>query len=276
MPELPEVETFCQFLLPKLKNKSIKEVEVYWKKLIKKPQNKAIFREKLLNEKFLTIKRRGKYILFFLQKYVLVVHLRMEGRFFFAKAGELNPEPANCLCKFFLSEGSCLYYVDSRHFGTFHLEKKQNYFNNSGLKKLGVEPFSDQLDEEYLLKHWQKRKINVKSALLEQTVIVGIGNIYACEILFLSKIWPYKKVNELSKKELKTIIENCQKIMKEAIKLKGTTIHTFSVDNKKGLYFNELKVYGRAQKPCFICNLSISKEKINGRGTFYCPSCQKK
>lgn len=112
-------------------------------------------------------------------------------------------------------------------------------------------------------------------ALLEQTVLAGIGNIYACEILFLSQISPFIAANKLSQKALKLLIKNFQIVMEQAIAMKGTTIHTFSVNNQKGLYFSELKVYGRNDQPCFVCQTLIVKQQLNGRGTYYCPRCQK-
>ena len=274
MPELPEVETFRRFLLPRLKNKVIKSVNVYWSRLIKKPTNLDIFFKGLINQKFHDVKRRGKYLLFILDHHVLITHLRMEGRFFVTE-NDQSALMRNCLCKFALSDNHFLYYVDSRHFGTFHLEDKKDYFQHSGLKKLGLEPFDSQLTVSYLMNAWKKRTIAIKVALLEQTVITGIGNIYACEVLFLAKISPWKITNQLSTKSLKLIILHLQKVMQEAIAMKGTTIHTFSVNNQKGLYFSQLRVYAREHKPCLDCQTPILKKQINGRGTYYCPRCQR-
>lgn len=274
MPELPEVETFRRFLSPRLKGKKIQKVEVYWPSLIKKPNLHLTFQSKLINQTFLDLERKGKFLLFFLSDYVLVSHLRMEGKFFFTEHDQ-SALMQHCLCKFTFSDNTYLFYVDSRHFGTFHLENKATYLENSGLKKLGLEPFNPKLTEEYLAHAWKHRTICIKTALLEQTVVTGIGNIYACEILFASRISPFQKVNQLTAPQLQKIIVNCRQIMLEAIAMKGTTIHTFNVNNQKGLYFIQLKVYARQDKPCFNCRTLIIREKINGRGTFYCRHCQK-
>ena len=274
MPELPEVETFCQFLSQHLIDQKIIAVRIYYPNLIKKPLNHNLFTTKILNNTFQKIKRKGKYLLFFLKKFVLIVHLRMEGKFLITFKNEKCSQ--YCLLEIELDNQKVLHYLDFRKFGTFYLEKKINYVKNKGLAKLGLEPFDEKLTVNYLLQHWKKRSVSIKAALLEQTVIVGIGNIYASEILFASKIDPWKKVFELDIFELQKIIENSRKILKKAIQLKGSTISTFNVQNQKGLFFQELKVYARANQYCFVCNNFIFREKINGRSTFFCKICQKK
>ncbi len=274
MPELPEVETFRRFLEKKVKGKKINKINLFFPKLIKKPYNYKKFPNFLVGLSIDEIKRKGKYLLFFLQKYVLIVHLRMEGKFIFENVE--NKNQLHCSMEFIFEDNKRLYYCDSRKFGTFELELEKHYLENKGLKKLGLEPFDSKLTVSYLQKNWSKRTILIKTALLEQTVIAGIGNIYACEILFLSNISPFQKINTLNEKQLQKIITNLQKIMKKAIQLGGTTTKTFKVNERKGLFFKELKVYAKKNQKCFFCFDKILWIKINNRGTFYCPSCQKK
>lgn len=141
--------------------------------------------------------------------------------------------------------------------------------------ELGLEPWDDNLTSEYLLDKYKKKKLPIKSVLLDQNIIVGIGNIYADEILFLSKINPLKKCNLITKKEAENIIKYTKKVLEAAIEKGGTTIRTYSsVDGVHGLFQNELFVHGKDKNNCPICNTKIEKIKVGGRGTYYCPKCQ--
>lgn len=274
MPELPEVETFRLFLESKIKHKTILNVQVFFSPVIKKPNDVNLFCRHLIGQKIHNIARKGKYLLFMLDDNVLIVHLRMEGGF--EVNTNKNKQPPHCLLEFEMSDHSFLRYVDSRRFGTFHLESKNNYINNPGVAKLGLEPFSNALNAHYLAKKWINRKILIKTALLEQTVIAGIGNIYACEVLYLTKISPYRLVNNVTLQELERLINNLRIIMTKAIQHKGTTISTFYVDDQQGMFYQQLQVYGRKGKKCMVCQTQIHKVKINNRGTYFCPQCQKK
>ena len=244
MPELPEVETVKNYLNDSIKNKKIKDVLILHSNIVCGKND--FFKKSLIKRKILEIKRRGKYLIFILdKKYVVFVHLRMEGKFIFNKNKN----------KF--------------------IENKKNYLSSTILKKLGPEAIEDiNIDNFYNSIH-SKRKC-IKNILLDQSIISGIGNIYATEILFKSKISPLTKVNKLSKKELSNILKNSKNILLLAIKYHGCTSHSFTyANNKKGGFQNFLQIYGKNNKKCPICKKKLIKIKINGRGTVYCKKCQK-
>ena len=153
--------------------------------------------------------------------------------------------------------------------------RKEDIDKIGPLVELGLEPWDDNLTSEYLLDKYKKKKLPIKSVLLDQNIIVGIGNIYADEILFLSKINPLKKCNLITKEEAENIIKYTRKVLEAAIEKGGTTIRTYSsVDGVHGLFQNELFVHGKDKNNCPICNTKIEKIKVGGRGTYYCPKCQ--
>ena len=272
MPELPEVETVKNYLNDSIKNKKIKDVLILHSNIVCGKND--FFKKSLIKRKILEIKRRGKYLIFILdKKYVIFVHLRMEGKFIFNK--NKNKFSKHSRVIFFFENGSMLIYDDSRAFGKMYIENKKNYLSSTILKKLGPEAIEDiNIDNFYNSIH-SKRKC-IKNILLDQSIISGIGNIYATEILFKSKISPLTKVNKLSKKELSNILKNSKNILLLAIKYHGCTSHSFTyANNKKGGFQNFLQIYGKNNKKCPICKKKLIKIKINGRGTVYCKKCQK-
>ena len=165
--------------------------------------------------------------------------------------------------------------MDTRKFGKMYLIKKEDIDKIGPLVELGLEPWDDNLTSEYLLDKYKKKRLPIKSVLLDQNIIVGIGNIYADEILFLSKINPLKKCNLITKEEAENIIKYTKKVLEAAIEKGGTTIRTYSsVDGVHGLFQNELFVHGKDKNNCPTCNTKIEKIKVGGRGTYYCPKCQ--
>jgi formamidopyrimidine-DNA glycosylase len=271
MPELPEVETVKEKLKPRLINKKIVDVAVRWNNTIVDidPED---FKNKLKNQIFLDIRRRGKWLVFELSNYYLLVHLRMEGKFFFKDIDEEINKHEHII---FRLDDVELRFHDTRKFGKMYLLDKEDINNKRPLNELGLEPFDDDLNVSYLKNKYKNKGLPIKEVLLDQKIIVGIGNIYADEILFLSKINPWKKVKELNIEELQSIIDNTKKVLKRAIELGGTTIRSYvSLDNKKGEFQNELYVHSRKDLPCKICNTLIKKDFIGGRGTYYCPTCQ--
>ncbi len=270
MPELPEVETVRRVLAKKIIGTKIVDVKVYYDKTITIDKKKFI--ENLKNQKINDLKRRGKWLIFQLDDYYLISHLRMEGKYVFRKPNQAL-EKHQHVC-FLLDNDIDLRYEDSRKFGRMQLIKKDAFNLVFFFQNLGPEP--EQLELEYLKNTYQKRKIHIKTALLDQSIFVGVGNIYADEILFLSKINPKKKTNELTDSEIKKIITNTKKVLKKAINLGGTTISTYMPEEgKKGMFQQELLVHNRANELCFTCQNKIIKAKVNNRGTYYCPKCQK-
>ena len=177
-------------------------------------------------------------------------------------------------CFFVSNNQEELRYNDTRKFGKMHLVRK-NELELTPIAKLGLEPWDESLTKEYLKEKLNKKKA-IKTLLLDQTIIVGIGNIYADEILFLSKINPETEGCNLTKKNLQDIIDNTKKVLEKAIQSGGTTIHTYtSVDGITGRFQQQLLVHGKKSEPCPNCQTEILKIVVNGRGTYYCPKCQK-
>lgn len=273
MPELPEVETVKERLKERLINKRIKEVDIRWDNIIAFPSRNQ-FIDEIKNQKVKDIRRRGKWLIIELEKHFLLISLRMEGKFFFKNSDEPLVKHEHIIFK--LEDAIDLRYHDTRKFGKMHLVEKEKLNSSKPLKDLGLEPFDSDLTVKYLQSKLSRRSLPIKTVLLNQNIIAGIGNIYDDEILFLSKINPYKPANKLTNKELQNIINNTKEVLGKAIKAGGTTIRTYvSLDNKKGEFQHELYVYGRNNKPCLVCDSTIEKTTIRGRGTYYCPKCQR-
>lgn len=273
MPELPEVETVRRALSDLVVNKTIREIEVINPRFLKNVDENE-FIKSLTNQTFENIRRKGKYLLLDTQKYTIISHLRMEGRYRYSDV--IEPKQKHDYIIFYFTDDSMLAYNDSRMFGTIELVSKENEESLKSINKLGYEPFDERLTVNYLKEKAQKKHLAIKQFLLDQTIILGIGNIYADEILFKAKIHPQTPVNLISMKEWKIILEASKKIMKRAIELGGTTIHSFlCTGDVSGRFQNELYVYGRNKEKCYVCGSTIEKIKLGGRGTHFCPQCQK-
>ena len=272
MPELPEVETVRRALLLKLKGRTIKEITILHNNVFENQDIKKV-KEQIKNQTINDISRRGKWLEFVLDDYYLLSHLRMEGKYVYRKLNDTIEKHQHVL--FNIDNEFSLRYNDVRKFGKMHLVKKDE-LENSPLSKLGFEPWDKNLTVDYLKEKYRKKNLPIKTVLLDQEIIVGIGNIYADEILFLSKINPYKKSKELNDKELQSIIDNTKKVLDKAIKEGGTTIRSYtSEEGVTGLFQNSLNVHQREGKKCPVCKHIIKREKIGGRSTYYCEKCQK-
>ena len=271
MPELPEVETVKNGLIEKVKGRKIINCEVRWKGIIAYPE-KEVFIKEISNQVINDITRRGKFLKFILDDYYLISHLRMEGKYFIKDREEELSKHDHVI--FLLDNNKELRYNDTRKFGKMYLVKKDE-LDKSPLVNLGLEPWDKDLTVDYLRKKLKKKAI--KTLLLDQEIITGIGNIYADEILFLSGINPEVYGSELSDKNLRDIIKYTREVLSKAIELGGTTIHTYTaVDGITGLFQQELLVHGRKDLECKKCGSIIKKIVVNTRGTYYCPKCQKK
>jgi len=271
MPELPEVETVKNGLIKKVKGKKITECKVLWNGIIAYPKVYE-FINSIKDETINNIKRRGKFLMFVLDDYYLISHLRMEGKYFIKEASENLSKHDHVV--FTLDNKEELRYNDTRKFGKMYLVKKDE-LSLTPISKLGLEPWDKALNIAYLKKKLTKKKA-IKTLLLDQSIITGIGNIYADEILFLSKINPTMFGCDLSDKNLQDIINNTKKVLEKAIAMGGTTIHTYtSVDGITGLFQQELLVHGKKGEKCPNCEEEIVKIVVNTRGTYYCPHCQK-
>lgn len=266
MPEGPEVENIVNTLKRKLFNKKIKKVDIYYANVITGYEDNI-----LDNQYILDIIRLGKYIIFKLTKNVLVSHLRMEGRFYIK---DNEPKLKHEHFRLTFTDNKTLRFIDTRKFGRIEIKDYNNYLNTPPLVNLAKEPKDMNIEDFY--NKLQKKRTNIKTALLDQRFILSIGNIYADEILFKSKIDPLRKTNNITKKEANEILINSVEILDEATKLGGSTIYTFEIsENNKGTYQNKLKVHLRENKPCLVCGNNIEKIKVGGRGTYVCKNCQK-
>ena len=228
---------------------------------------------KVNNQTINDITRKGKWLIFDLNDYVLLSHLRMEGKYFYKEKDTPLLKHEHII--FHLSNNYHLRYHDIRKFGKMHLLKKKDLDNYYIFSKLGLDPWDNNLNINYL-KNKFKSNLPIKTLLLNQSIITGIGNIYADEILFYSGINPFKKGKDLTDEDLENIINNTKLILTDAIKNGGTTIKSYVFDeNKPGSFQNKLAVHGRKNKNCFKCNEKILKVKIGTRGTYFCPKCQK-
>ena len=273
MPELPEVETVKEGLKLRVLGKVIKDVKIYHDGIIEYP-SVLEFSSKIKNQRINDIDRYGKWLMFVLDDYYLLSHLRMEGKYNIKNnSDKLNKHE---YVVFLLDDDTELRYMDVRKFGKMHLINKKDIKVKGPLVDLGLEPWDENLNVEYLKDKYSKKRLPIKSVLLDQSIIVGIGNIYADEILFLSSINPLVKAKDLDDDKLKKIIDNTRLVLEKAIKEGGTTIRTYSsVGGIHGMFQQELNVHTREGSDCPRCGNKIVKIKVGGRGTYYCDSCQK-
>lgn len=275
MPELPEVETVRRSLMDLIIGKKIKQVNVYYERIIKSDIEE--FKKLLVGETFLDIDRYGKFLIFILNHYIIVSHLRMEGKYFLKKSIEDEAKEKHEHIIFSFEDGTTLRYNDTRKFGIMILYKTNNVkevMKEEPLSKLGIEPISGNLTIEYLKDKFKTKKEPIKTALLDQSIITGLGNIYADEVCFMSGLNPLKPASSLNDEELLKIIDSSKQVLEKAITKGGTTIKSFvSSHAVTGLFQNELLVH--TKENCPQCGEKIKKIRVGGRGTYYCPRCQK-
>ena len=293
MPELPEVETVRRGLEQKLNNFIIKKVLVYRDTTIAFPRNKEDFIKGLQESLLYKWDRRGKYLIAQLKKIendnirsplenspqnngFLVVHLRMTGYFNFI---DKSTEPCkHTRIRFFDKNNNELRYIDVRSFGQMWWIKEGLSPNKiiKGLGSLGPEPFSKEFDANYLKKVIFKRKKSIKAILLDQTIVAGLGNIYADESLFSAGISPFREAQTIKKSELINLKESIVNVLKKSIGSGGTTFSDFrDLEGEDGNFGLQTNVYRRTGKECRKCGHLIEKKKIAGRSTHWCPNCQK-
>lgn len=273
MPELPEVETVKETLKKIVLGKVITGVKINYNNIIEYPKVDD-FKKQIINQTIIDMKRRGKWLMFELNDYYLLSHLRMEGRYFYKKKEEEHFKHEHVIFEF--NDGTELRYIDTRKFGRMYLLDKDNIENKKPLNELGFEPWDSKLTIDYLEEKYKNKKLPIKTVILDQSIIVGIGNIYADEILFLSRINPLKKASLLDHKELSNIIKYTKIVLDEAIKSGGTTIRSYeSSEGVHGRFQQNLLVHNREKEKCSNCQTDIMKIRVGGRGTYYCPNCQK-
>ena len=293
MPELPEVETVRRGLERKLNKFIVKKVEVCRESTVAYPDKNEEFIEGLQNSLLYKWNRRGKYLIAELKKIenntiqftleksqknngLLIVHLRMTGYFKFIDNS--TPPCKHTRIRFFDKNNNELRYIDVRSFGQMWWIKQGLLPNKiiKGLGSLGPEPFSKDFDIKYLKKVISKRTKSIKAILLDQTIVAGIGNIYADESLYSAGISPFRKAQTINKNELIKLKESIVTVLKKSIGAGRTTFSDFrDLEGENGNFGLQTNVYRRTGKECHKCGNLIERQKITGRSTHWCPKCQK-
>ncbi|QJC36699.1 bifunctional DNA-formamidopyrimidine glycosylase/DNA-(apurinic or apyrimidinic site) lyase [Enterobacteriaceae endosymbiont of Donacia simplex] len=272
MPELPEVEVIKNMLKSLLKGKIINYSIIRTKKLKYVVPNNIIT---INNQKILDVKRRGRYIIIILLKNTIIIHLGMTGILSIINNKNINLYHKHDHIDLIIDNHLILRYTDIRKFG-FWLWEIKNYQKNIFLKKLGPEPLKNNFNSLYLYKYTKKKNIAIKILLMDNKIVTGIGNIYANESLFLSKISPIRISNTLNLQEINILVKNIKYILYRSIKYGGSTINNYKLpNNNTGNFSKYFSVYAKKDKLCPICKTKIIRIFQRNRSTFLCYKCQK-
>ena len=274
MPELPEVETIRRQLFKVLKNKKIIDVEIKVPKMVRAPL--LTFKKNVVGSKIFDIGRKAKLLIIGLSNgFSLLIHLKLTGQLI-VKNEKDKPEKYTHFI-FYFSDGTKLFFNDLRKFGFINIIKTVNLEKQLEKEKFGPEP----LEKGFTLKLFknlleQKKISKIKPLLMDQTFIAGIGNIYAAEACFYAGIKPTRPAGSLKLEQIKKLHEGIKKILKEAIRKKGSSVNAYvDTHGRKGKYVPFLKVYDRKGEKCVRCGAKIKMIKLAGRGAYFCPKCQK-
>lgn len=274
MPELPEVETVRTGLEMALAGAVVQSVELRRKDL--RTRLPADLPKKLGGRTIKKIERRAKYLLFtFDSDDVLVAHLGMSGKFIIPEfaAGSGNHKHDHVVIT--LGDGRKLIYNDARRFGLMELTTRKALATHRLLAHLGPEPLSKDFSPAYLKEQLLGKKAPIKTVLMDQALVVGVGNIYASEALFLARIHPGTPASKAAKHS-ELLVKSIQSVLKDAIASGGSSLRDFvKVSGEAGYFQHRFNVYGKAGKPCISCRIPVESSRQAGRSTFYCPSCQK-
>lgn len=271
MPELPEVETTVNGIKPWLENKKIKKINVYnpslrWKIPDDLPK-------KHLSERIVSVTRRAKYILVHLEsKATIIIHLGMSGSLVI----NTNDKPLAKHDHFemIMDDDTILRYNDPRRFGC--VLDAQDVFEHKLLKHLGPEPLTKEFTGKLLKTKAKNKTLAVKNFIMDGKIVVGVGNIYASEALFMAGINPNKSACKVSLPKYQILAETIKQVLSKAIESGGTTLNDFvNAEGKPGYFAQKLKVYGRTGEPCVNCEKPLTQKTIGQRSTFYCTNCQK-
>ncbi|HFI0255893.1 TPA: DNA-formamidopyrimidine glycosylase [Streptococcus suis] len=271
MPELPEVETVRRGLNRLVKGKVISKVEVIYTPMTKTGAD--TFCQDLIGQEVLDVGRRGKYLLIYLTDFVLISHLRMEGKYNFFP--DQVPENKHFHVFFTFTDESTLVYQDVRKFGTMELLGKADVEAYFLSRKIGPEPTEEDFDLEEFAKKLAKSKKPIKSHLLDQSLVAGLGNIYVDEVLFKARVHPAQASNRLSEKQVASLRQATISVLQLGIEKGGSTIRTYkNALGMDGTMQDYLQVYGKTGQACPHCQTEIVKIQLGGRGTHFCPKCQ--
>jgi formamidopyrimidine-DNA glycosylase len=296
MPELPEVETTVKGLQAKVLKRTFVDVWSDWKKNIKKPADFELFKKELEGKKIIRVWRRAKNVIFELSEgYSLLIHMKMTGhlmvgdwimdgkKWVAVKRGPLD-EKINTFIHlvFTLDNGKMITLSDLRKFAKVQLWKTEELLQSEEFNSWGPEP----LEKDFTFKKFKHifenlppgikgKKGNIKQVIMDPEVIAGVGNIYASEALWWSRIHPKKLAGSLAEEELKSLYRAIQKVLLAGIKLGGESFADYrDIDGKKGRFDDERRVYKRERQRCFRCATPIERLKFGGRSAFFCPKCQ--
>lgn len=270
MPELPEVETTCRGISPHILHQDVTQVIIRAPKL-RWPIPKNIAKI-LPGQEVRAIERRAKYILIKFDVGTLIMHLGMSGRL--QTLSTHTPAQKHDHVDIGFSNGTWLRLTDPRRFGAV-LWTEHSPLEHKLLVNLGPEPFDATFTSKYILSQAKNKKIAIKKFIMDAAIVVGVGNIYASEALFAAGIDPRKAAQDVTLEQYTVLVKHIRSILKAAIAKGGTTLKDFlDTDGKPGYFSQKLKVYGRDQQPCFVCNTSIESMQIGQRNTFFCTTCQ--
>ena len=273
MPELPEVETIKRTLSPYLQGQRIARVTIHHPGVIATP-SPASFSRLLTGREILGLNRRGKFLLFHLaDAYCLLAHLRMTGRLVLADGAA--PLVPHTHVVFTLAGGATLRWVDTRRFGRLYLVKEEEVENTAGIGELGPEPLDPSFDAPALAAILAGRSRPLKSVLLDQRLVAGLGNIYADEALFAAGLDPRRPAVSLNPEEIARLHRAISAVLEQGIANHGTSIRDY-VDGsgRQGSNQEHLQVYGRTGQPCPRCGQPLERVRLGGRSTHFCPRCQ--
>ncbi|WP_155970754.1 DNA-formamidopyrimidine glycosylase [Streptococcus ruminantium] len=271
MPELPEVETVRRGLNRLVKGKTIQKVEVIYAPMVKTGVDR--FCQDLVGQVIMDVQRRGKYLLIYLTDFVLISHLRMEGKYnFFQKQVPTNK---HFHAFFTFTDDSTLVYQDVRKFGTMELLQEKNLSAYFASRKIGPEPTEEDFHLAEFTAKLARSKKPIKSHLLDQSLVAGLGNIYADEVLFRAQVHPAQVSHSLSANQITALRQATIEVLQLGIEKGGSTIRTYkNALGMDGSMQDYLQVYGKTGQACPCCQEKIVKIQLGGRGTHFCPRCQ--
>jgi formamidopyrimidine-DNA glycosylase len=274
MPELPEVQTVMTTLQPRLLGLRIERVDVFLEKIIKSPYPQE-FVACLEGRSITGLGRRGKYLLLELDgTHLLAVHLRMTGRLVYSSSG--TPRDKHTHLVFYLNNGDELHYHDLRKFGTMNLMPIDDFAAFCAQKNLGPDALDPDLTDDLFEKRLQGRRGQIKKLLLDQSLVTGIGNIYANEILWMARIHPERTVESLTSADMDELCRAMRAVLQDAVARRGTTLRDYvDGEGNPGSFQSQLAVHGREGEPCPECGKEIVRLKIGGRSSFVCSGCQR-
>lgn len=271
MPELPEVETTRRGLEPLIIGKEVARVQVN-NSALRWPVPGSLARS-LPGLVVQSVNRRSKYLLIGLSGGTLIVHLGMTGHLRCVRACEQKIKHDHV--EIFFTDGTVLRYNDSRRFGAMHWTTRDP-LEHERLAGLGPEPSSAAFNADYLYRLSRGRSVAVKPFLMDGSVVVGVGNIYASEALFRAGVAPQRSVSKISRATYQRLVQAVVAVLDQAIAAGGTTIRDFTAsDGRPGYFTQSLRVYGRSGQPCLTCGTAICQNRLGQRSTYYCPSCQR-